>query len=254
VLIYPYLRPLPLGIVLWEHIASILVHQESIRIIIRCLLQIRSIMDRSDMYYLGNKLYVDPYLIWIQQYRATSDDHHPDTAAAAASGGNSNNYIATNFLIPMAHSIRQQLLLVGDSNHIHPMKDNLGLNLMQIDTEWLNCQEDDNESEQIINIIKTIFTRIQTNRMRQIVMPIHRQVTMITIVVLLRKGMKILRNRRRTTGDDVITGGLQQLQLGSDHSLDALKLCNEFKSLSTTETSNELTTTTRLPLIQEVDL
>jgi hypothetical protein len=46
----------------------------------------------------------------------------------------------------MANSIRQQLLC-GDSNHIHPMKDNLGLNLMQIDTEFLNCQEDDDEAE-----------------------------------------------------------------------------------------------------------
>jgi hypothetical protein len=51
------------------------------------------------MYYLGNMLYIDPYLIWIQQYRATSDHHHQD-AGAAASGRNSNNYIATNFLIP----------------------------------------------------------------------------------------------------------------------------------------------------------
>jgi hypothetical protein len=46
----------------------------------------------------------------------------------------------------MANSIRQQLLC-GDSNHIHPKQDNLGLILLQIDMELLNCHEDDNESE-----------------------------------------------------------------------------------------------------------
>jgi hypothetical protein len=69
VLIYPHLRSFSLGIVVWEHITSILVHQDSIRIVIRCLLQVRTILDRSDMYYWGSKLYIDPYLIRIQQLR-----------------------------------------------------------------------------------------------------------------------------------------------------------------------------------------
>jgi SHQ1 protein len=263
VLIYPYLRSFPLGIVIWEHIASILVHQDSIRIIIRCLLQIRSILDRSDMYYLGNKLYIDPYLIWIQQYRAHSDDHHPDAAAAApsSSGGKSNNYIATNFLLPMANSIRQQLLC-GDSNHIHPMKDNLGLNLLQIDTELLNCHEDededDNESEadhqHSQNDIHsdtdesnasdsdagTTASDNENDSSPTATSKVDENSLSLVPITTTNMKQEQKDNNGHNNNDDIMR---------SDDSLDALKLCNEFESLSTTEK-----TTTGSPSIQDVDL
>jgi SHQ1 protein len=33
---------------------------------IRCFLQARAVLNRSDLYYLSNKLYVDSYLAWLQ--------------------------------------------------------------------------------------------------------------------------------------------------------------------------------------------
>jgi hypothetical protein len=100
----------------------------------------------------------------------------------------------------MANSIRQQLLC-GDATQIHPMKNNLGLNSLQIDTELLNCHEDedDNESEADHQHSQNDIHSDTDESNASDSDPIQRQVAMITIVVLLRKVMKILRNRWRTT-------------------------------------------------------
>jgi protein SHQ1 len=63
-LVYPYIRNLDFGVHIWKEVASIV---EDRRCIIRCLLQVRSILDKSDTFYLGNKLFVDPLLAWLQR-------------------------------------------------------------------------------------------------------------------------------------------------------------------------------------------
>ena len=65
-LIYPYWRNFEFSInVVWNHVISILEKGE-LHVIIKCLLQVRKILEKSEFYYAGNKLFVDPYLYWIQ--------------------------------------------------------------------------------------------------------------------------------------------------------------------------------------------
>jgi SHQ1 protein len=101
-LVYPYLRNYRLALFVWHNVIDILrytrddegeteapshdVNQsrasstrirngshpllndsDAARCVIRCLLQTRQILYRSELYYLGNKLFVDPYLKWLQQ-------------------------------------------------------------------------------------------------------------------------------------------------------------------------------------------
>jgi protein SHQ1 len=61
---YPYIRSLAFDCFIWQHVDAIL--RRGVRTILRCLLQVRTILDRSELYYFGNKLHVDPYLIWLQ--------------------------------------------------------------------------------------------------------------------------------------------------------------------------------------------
>ena len=71
-LIYPYLRNLEYAVHVWKQVAQIV---GSRRCVIRCLLQLRTVLDQSELYYLGNKLYVDPYLAWLQDSRRHEDGH-----------------------------------------------------------------------------------------------------------------------------------------------------------------------------------
>jgi protein SHQ1 len=64
-LIYPYLRNYALAMYCWNQVACIL--KQKRRCIIRCLLQVRNILNRSECHYLGNRLFIDPYLVWIQR-------------------------------------------------------------------------------------------------------------------------------------------------------------------------------------------
>jgi protein SHQ1 len=64
-LVYPYIRNLEFGLFVWKQVEEIL--QSGPVTVIRCLLQTRDILHKSEFYYLGNKLYVDPYLAWIQK-------------------------------------------------------------------------------------------------------------------------------------------------------------------------------------------
>ncbi len=120
-LIYPYIRNFSFSIYIWENVVSMLDnpnHDSStgIRAIIRCLLQVRNILNYSDIYYLGNKLYVDPYLIWIQKFSDL-------------------NYLQNQILSPIAQSIRQ---LLKNETRIEQLKDSLDLNLLQIEAEFYN--------------------------------------------------------------------------------------------------------------------
>lgn len=64
-LVYPYIRNITFGLYVWKHVEMIL--QSGPATIVRCLLRTRDILHKSEFYYLGNKLFVDPYLGWIQK-------------------------------------------------------------------------------------------------------------------------------------------------------------------------------------------
>ena len=63
-LVYPYLRSYNLGVMIANDVISIL--REGRRVVLRCLLSLRKIFENSTGHYLLNKLYIDPYIFWIQ--------------------------------------------------------------------------------------------------------------------------------------------------------------------------------------------
>ena len=63
-LVYPYLRSYNLGVMIANDAISIL--RGGRRVVLRCLLQLRKIFENSTGHYLLNKLYIDPYIFWIQ--------------------------------------------------------------------------------------------------------------------------------------------------------------------------------------------
>eukprot|EP00980_Cylindrotheca_fusiformis_P018894 scaffold6315_cov116-Cylindrotheca_fusiformis.AAC.5 len=69
--IYPYWRNIDFCKMVWEHVLCIMEEENgALHLIIKCLLQIRSILEKSEFYYAGNKLFVDPYLFWVQHQNA----------------------------------------------------------------------------------------------------------------------------------------------------------------------------------------
>ena len=70
-LIYPYLRNFGFGIHCLEQVRQICA--QGVRCVIRCLLQMRTILNVSELYYLGNKLWIDPYLAWLQRDTARAE-------------------------------------------------------------------------------------------------------------------------------------------------------------------------------------
>jgi protein SHQ1 len=72
-LIYPYLRNLDFAVFIWKQISTYILTGGR-RCVVRCLLQMRNVLDKSELYYLGNKLYIDPYLAWLQDARRHNDD------------------------------------------------------------------------------------------------------------------------------------------------------------------------------------
>lgn len=64
-LVYPYLRSYNLTTKVAEDVCQII--KLGRRTVIRCLLQLHLIMEKSESHYLFNKLYIDPLIGWIQQ-------------------------------------------------------------------------------------------------------------------------------------------------------------------------------------------
>ena len=64
-LIYPYLRSLSLSVKICSDVCRII--SGGRRTVIRCLLQLHRIMEKSESHYLLNKLYIDPLISWIQE-------------------------------------------------------------------------------------------------------------------------------------------------------------------------------------------
>ena len=78
-LVYPYWRSGVLGRrVLSETLYLLETH--GIRGATKALLQARKILDGSEKFYLGNKLWIDPYLYWIQQSSSSNNSGSSDTA------------------------------------------------------------------------------------------------------------------------------------------------------------------------------
>jgi protein SHQ1 len=71
-LCYPYWRSVTFSV---RHVMVSTSHllEAGIPSIVKALLQIRIILERSESYYLGNKLFVDPFLYWIQQQNEKDD-------------------------------------------------------------------------------------------------------------------------------------------------------------------------------------
>jgi protein SHQ1 len=71
-LCYPYWRSVTFSV---RHVMVSTSHllEAGIPSIVKALLQIRIILERSESYYLGNKLFVDPFLHWIQQQNEKDD-------------------------------------------------------------------------------------------------------------------------------------------------------------------------------------
>ncbi|KAL7480850.1 hypothetical protein ACHAW6_006511 [Cyclotella cf. meneghiniana] len=63
-LIYPYLRSYSLALRLVHDVGQIF--SRGRRAVIRCLLQLHRIMEKSESHYLFNKLYIDPSIWWVQ--------------------------------------------------------------------------------------------------------------------------------------------------------------------------------------------
>ena len=64
-LIYPYLRSYTLARKVVDDVSLIV--KGGRRIVIRCLLQLHRVMEKSESHYLFNKLYIDPLIGWMQQ-------------------------------------------------------------------------------------------------------------------------------------------------------------------------------------------
>lgn len=108
-LVYPYIRTFEFAIhVVWKHVTVIL--RRGLRTILRCLLQLRCILDKSEMFYLGNKLFVDPYLAWLQQQA------HPE--------------LLETKLFPILADALDEVLSLGDTvEGVERYKDSLGFDL-----------------------------------------------------------------------------------------------------------------------------
>ena len=118
-LIYPYLRSYALAIKVADDICQII--KCGRRTIIRCLLQLHQIMEKSESHYLFNKLYIDPLLGWIQ--RCEEEE-----------------------VIEFGKEVK-------DALGLNLLKDNLGLGLVELESSFLENttlsseEEEDNNDE-----------------------------------------------------------------------------------------------------------
>lgn len=116
-LIYPYLRNYELALYCWNQVCSIL--KEGRRCIIRCLLQVRTILEKSECHYLGNRLHVDPYLAWIQRHVTDSQ------------------------VFSLCKRLEALLSEIEQGNAIQ--KESLGLNLVELERQLGEEEEDSSE-------------------------------------------------------------------------------------------------------------
>ena len=222
-LIYPYLRSLEFACFIWTQVQTIL--SQGLRTVLRCLLQIRVILDRSELYYFGNKLYVDPYLMWLQQYTSSS-------------------YLETQIFVPMADCISQY---IDRFNQMTQLKDSLELNLLEIEAEiWTAASLDGeapgtNESHDESSSDGDSSSDQDDDESNQSALENECMIDNVG-------RMSTIHERETCDGEPETAIGLiaelQQLHIGKDHhSLD----------VSNSEITKSQSKTKRGPLIQEVD-
>jgi len=119
-LIYPYLRSYALAIKLANDVCQII--KCGRRTIIRCLLQLHQIMEKSETHYLFNKLYIGPLLGWIQRCEETE-------------------------VIEFGKEVK-------DALGLNLLKDNLGLGLVELESSFLesttsSSEEEDNNDDEV---------------------------------------------------------------------------------------------------------
>ena len=112
-MIYPYLRSYTLSIKVVADVCQII--KAGRRPIIRCLLQLHKIMEKSEAHYLFNKLYVDPLLAWVQ--RCEEDE-------------------VTRFGLELEDTLGCKDVLC---------KDSLGLGLVELEQSFLDCGDDEDD-------------------------------------------------------------------------------------------------------------
>jgi len=117
-LIYPYLRSYALAIKLANDVCQII--KCGRRTVIRCLLQLHQIMEKSETHYLFNKLYINLLLGWIQRCEETE-------------------------VIEFGKEVK-------DALGLNLLKDNLGLGLVELESSFLestasSSEEEDNNDE-----------------------------------------------------------------------------------------------------------
>ena len=117
-LIYPYLRNYELAMHCWNQVCCIL--RNGRRCIVRCLLQVHNILDKSECHYLGNRLYVDPYLAWMQRH-------------------------VTDAQVSSLCNQLQSLLEKAESGEIL-QKEHLGLNLLELERQLDEEYSDSDDS------------------------------------------------------------------------------------------------------------
>ena len=111
-LIYPYLRYWPLASIIANDVLEIF--QGGRRVILRCLLQVFRIFEKTDTHYIMNKLYIHDYCVWIQQ--AIDEDIKEFTVR-----------------------------LKSDFNLL--TKESLDLNLLQLETHAIEANEESSSSQ-----------------------------------------------------------------------------------------------------------
>ena len=124
-LIYPYLRNLSLSVKICSDVCRIMTGGR--RTVMRCLLQLHRIMEKSESHYLFNKLYIDPLISWIQECSESK---------------------------VQGFGREIEALLVNDTNEIVDGtsssvldKDFMGLGLFELEKSLLACDDENSDSD-----------------------------------------------------------------------------------------------------------
>jgi SHQ1 protein len=136
-LIFPYIRTVRLAKHVWHQVALLLLQEESVRMVIRCLLKIRCILQSSEVHYLGNKLFIDPYLAWLQHRQARSDANIQLESSTQV-----------DIFVMLADGIDTIIGTMDDTEEsLQAFKDSLGLDLLKVESIVLSETESDSDEE-----------------------------------------------------------------------------------------------------------
>jgi protein SHQ1 len=118
-LIYPYLRNLSFSVHVWKQVVD-LIRYGRLRSVIRSLLQVHSVLEKSELYYLCNKVWINPILAWVQ----------------------GQPMLVEGLLDSAVTAIEDA---IRDENELKGM---IGLNLERIEQDTAGSEEDDSSSDE----------------------------------------------------------------------------------------------------------